>query len=165
MMMLDKMTFHAVWRKFIHRAEPDIHLKETEILLRSFAMLAEGNEYRDPMGLFLNSYAKKSSTFSTEEVGYAESLFDAFFDSLNDQPRQIFSVTSRIRFNISIFEATFRVLCEKAFKDHNKKIKAPPRGRFDELRGDEQFVEASRFATGQTRNVNIRYERAKAILK
>ena len=165
MMMLDKMTFHAVWRKFIHRAEPDIHLKETEILLRSFAMLAEGNEYRDPMGLFLNSYAKKSSTFSTEEVGYAESFFDAFFDSLNDQPRQIFSVTSRIRFNISIFEATFRVLCEKAFKDHNKKIKAPPRGRFDELRGDEQFVEASRFATGQTRNVNIRYERAKAILK
>lgn len=165
MTMLDKMTFNPVWRKFIHRPEPDIHLKETEILLRSFAMLADGSQYRDQMGLFLNSFAKKSATFTDEGVHYAESLFGAFFDSLKDQPREIFSATSRIRFNISIFEATFRVICERAFKNRTKEVRAPSRQSFDKLKRDEQFVQASRFATGQTRNVAIRYERAKAILK
>jgi len=165
MTMLDKMTFNPVWRKFIHRTEPDINLKETEILLRSFAMLAEGSEYRDPMGLFLNSFAKKATTFSDEEVSYGEQLINGFFEALKDKPRTIFSATSRFRFNISIFEATFRVLCEKAFKEHSLKIRAPAESSFDELRSDEQFVQASRFATGQTANVKTRYERAKAILK
>ena len=48
------------------------------------------------MGLFLNSFAKKSSTFSVEEVRYSEELFNAFFEAVKDQPRTIFSVTSRL---------------------------------------------------------------------
>jgi uncharacterized protein with ParB-like and HNH nuclease domain len=165
MNMLDRMTFNPVWRKFIHRPEPDINLKETEILLRSFAMLAEGVDYREPMGLFLNSFAKKAVTFSDDEVTYAENLMAGFFGSLQDYPREIFSVTSRTRFNISIFEATFRLICEASFKSKRLKIKAPSVAAFNKLRTDAQFVEASRFATGQATNVRMRYQRAKSILK
>jgi uncharacterized protein with ParB-like and HNH nuclease domain len=165
MSMLDRMTFNPVWRKFIHRPEPDINLKETEILLRSFAMLVEGADYREPMGLFLNSFAKKAVTFSGDEVTYAESLMSGFFSSLQEYPREIFSVTSRTRFNISIFEATFRLICEASFKSKRLKFKAPSVAAFNKLRTDAQFVEASRFATGQATNVRMRYQRAKSILK
>jgi uncharacterized protein with ParB-like and HNH nuclease domain len=165
MNMLDKMTFHPTWRRFMNRAEPDINLKESEILLRSFAMLADGEVYKDPMGLFLNSFARKALTFGPEQVKYSEELFDALFLSLKDFPRSIFSVTSRTRFNISIFEATFRVLCESAFKNKTKKIKSVSEESFEKLRADEKFVTASRFATGQTSNINMRYQRAKAILR
>jgi uncharacterized protein with ParB-like and HNH nuclease domain len=165
MSMLDKMTFNPVWRKFIHRQEPDINLKETEILLRSFAMLVEGSQYKEPMGLFLNSFAKKGVTFSDEEVSYGERLLLSFFDSLKKYPREIFSVTNRVRFNISIFEVTFRVMCEKAFAGKSLKIKAPDIEAFHALRADKHFVEASRFATGQSANVRTRYQQAKSILK
>lgn len=165
MTMLDRMTFNSTWRRFVGKAEPDLHLKESEILLRSFAMLAKGDEYRDPMGLFLNSFAKKAKTFSQAEVDYAEELFDAFFESLDEFPREIFSVTSRTRFNISFFEATFRVLCERAFRNGSIKIKSVSEESFDTLRTDEAFVTASRVATGQTANVKTRYQRAKSLLR
>jgi uncharacterized protein with ParB-like and HNH nuclease domain len=163
--MIDKITLNPTWRRFLNKPEPDINLKESEILLRSFAMLVKGKEYRESMTDFINDFSKKATTFSDPEVDFASSIFVKFFDSLNAYPREIFSVTDRTRFNISYFEAVFRVLCERAFvnKDVNE-IKVPPVECFDSLRKDDDFKNATRFATGQTTNVVTRFNRAKRFL-
>jgi len=46
-----------------------------EILLRGFAMLVLGNNYRPPMARFLNSFSEKVRSFSDEEE--AAKAYDA----------------------------------------------------------------------------------------
>lgn len=163
--MIDKMTFNPVWRKIIGKPEPDINLKESEILLRSFAFLKKGGDYREPIGLFINGFAKSAMTFGATEIEFAERLFEDFFTSISNHSRDIFSVTSRNRFNISFFEATFRVICENSLKLRTIDIPVISEEKFNTLRNDAEFVNASRFATGQTANVAKRYDRAKEILR
>lgn len=164
MLMLDSSTFSPQWLYFTGKKQPDINLKDTEILLRAFAMLANGIEYREPMGTFINGFAKKARAFSAEETEYARSLIATFLKSLSKFPKQIFSVTNRPRFNIAFFESVFRAMCEVAFRDKILDMPAVTQNQFDQLRDDKVFVSATRFSTGQVVNVKNRFERAREIL-
>ena len=50
MSMLDQFTFTKNWLHLTGKRHPDINLKDTEVLLRAFAMLADGVRYREPNG-------------------------------------------------------------------------------------------------------------------
>lgn len=164
MTMIDRMTLNPTWRRIVGRSEPDIHLKESEVFYRCFAMLANGSAYREPMGTFINEFARRAKAFKADEVAFAESIFNSFFESIRELPRSAFSVTDRVRINISLLEAAFRVLCETGFASKSPLVVQTTEAKFSQLRHDEEFVNASRFATGQASNVKKRFDRAKAIL-
>ena len=63
MEMLDHVSFSSNWLHLTGKRKPDINLKDTEILLRAFAMLVDGDNYREPMAALLNGFAKKSTKF------------------------------------------------------------------------------------------------------
>lgn len=162
--MIDSISYNSDWLYFTGKKVPDINLKDSEVLLRSVAMMHEGEHYREPMGNFLNLYAKKSSNLGTDKIDYIRNLINKFLSIYKNYPREIFSVTERTRFNISFFEASFRVLCEDAFRAQNLEVLQVPKAAFDQLRNDDDFQQATRFATGQVSKVESRYLRAKEIL-
>ncbi|MGE5297365.1 MAG: DUF262 domain-containing protein, partial [Solirubrobacterales bacterium] len=47
------------WRRFLPLNEPDLHMKDVEILLRGFAMLIDGENYAPSMVKFLNQFSRK----------------------------------------------------------------------------------------------------------
>ena len=164
MAMLDRLTFSEDWLHIVGKGQPDINLKDTEILLRAFAMLVEGGNYREPMATLINGFAKKARTFSDKEVAYAEVLLTEFLSRFRHQSRTLFSVTERTRFNIAFFEAVLRSFCERAFQEKNTALPLVNVEGFEKLKADADFVKATRFSTGQTSNVKSRFDKAKQYL-
>ena len=57
--MLYHINAETAWRHLLRSSEPDLHMKDIEILLRGFAMLIEGESYAPSMVKFLNQFSRK----------------------------------------------------------------------------------------------------------
>ncbi|MER3499827.1 MAG: hypothetical protein C4308_15020, partial [Chitinophagaceae bacterium] len=79
---LYKINLYPNWRKLLNKVEPDIHMKDVEILLRGFALLLDATEYRPPMTRFLNQFSKKSRSFNEESLPFFQKLFETFCDNI-----------------------------------------------------------------------------------
>jgi uncharacterized protein with ParB-like and HNH nuclease domain len=159
--ILTAMNADARWRKILGNREPDLHMKDVEVLLRIFAMLIDADNYSPSMVKFLNQFSRKCKTQNQEKNSYLQRLLDSFLDAASDLPRDAFLNKSTRRFNIALIEAVFTAACYKAFDE-----KRPVRGRLDpkalqDLEMDEQFTGAASYATTQTTNVQTRLERGK----
>lgn len=55
--MLYKLNQNEHWRKITPTVVPDLHMKDIEILLRSFAILKERDNYKPSMTKFLNKFS------------------------------------------------------------------------------------------------------------
>ncbi|WP_373800176.1 DUF262 domain-containing protein, partial [Neisseria dentiae] len=84
--MLYKINREEKWRDFIGSKEPDIHMKDIEILLRSFAMLIDGDKYKPSMIKFLNQFSKKCENHKESQNDYLESLFKSFLSACENLP-------------------------------------------------------------------------------
>ena len=150
-----------------HRSpDPDLHEKDAEILLRVFALVADGNSYKEPMSGFLNTFARKARSLDEGQLEMVERLFAAFFEKATRLSPQDFEVAVSGRFNIAVFEAVFRAGCTDAFAVRDpSKVRDLSSRRLQQLKGDSQFLAATCYGIGRTRFVNERYARAKAILQ
>ena len=161
--MLKEINEDVRWRRLIGISE-DIHLKDIEILLRGFAMLIEGYEnYAPSMSKFLNKFSKRSKSVSEDNIKYSKELFNKFLiecDKLDS--KAFFSKTGK--FNISMFEAIFSTICEKAFKNRSLSIDSIDENNLSRLKEDKEFSDASQSETASKNNVKKRIERARAIL-
>ena len=161
--MLYRINAEKDWRKILNRPDPDLHMKDIEILLRGFAMLIDGPGYAPSMVKFLNQFSRKCETHSSEQNDYLESLFLSFLNACSCLPKGAF--TGKMgRFNVALYEAVFTAACEKAFV-----ARRPVKGmifhsRMLLLEDDENFVQASQEGTTQTAKVQERLKRARAIM-
>ena len=62
--MLYRINLDPRWRKLLGLAEPDLHMKDIEILLRAFAMMMCGADYKPSMTRFLNLTSKRAGSLS-----------------------------------------------------------------------------------------------------
>ncbi len=160
--MLSKVNLDDRWRR-LTRPEPDLHMRDVEILLRGFAMLTEGPNYNPPMIRFLNLFSNKSKGFSKDEITYYESLFGAFIDQCSDLPDQAF--TSQFgRFSTSMYDAIFTAACEDAYAAHNLEAKHIDTAKLTQLKQDSEFLRATQSQTTSKANVELRLQRARQIL-
>lgn len=88
--LLIELNENEIWRKFIGQSNADIHFKDVEILLRSFAMLFEYGTYSSPMGKFLNTFSKKAYLFKEETLVYTRELFISFLNSCHNLNENVF---------------------------------------------------------------------------
>lgn len=160
--MLSKINLDDRWRR-LTRPEPDLHMRDIEILLRGFAMLVEGRTYSPPMIRFLNQFSNKSKSFSNETIAYQESLFGAFLDQCSDLPDQAFTSQAR-RFSTSMYDAIFTAACEDAFAGGNLEAKHIDSAKLTQLKLDPDFVRATQSQTTSKANVDLRLQRARQIL-
>ncbi|MDP3042135.1 MAG: DUF262 domain-containing protein [Candidatus Omnitrophota bacterium] len=160
---LHKVNLDERWRKIIGSKDPDLHLKDVEILLRSYAALIKGENYAPPMTKFLNTFSKEREKETRKSLDYYEKLFYSFLDYCSElREKSFFGKTGK--FNISLFEAVFYAICEKSYKKHSLvegKIEAI---KLNRLKRDKQFTGASQMRLSSKQNVAIRLDRARKII-
>lgn len=162
--MLYKINLNENWRELTPSTTPDLHMKDVEILLRGFAMLIEGENYKPSMTKFLNKFSLKAKSFPETNINYLGELFLAFLEKLpNSDSRLFHSKTGR--FNISVYESIFVASCHEAFKNKNTNVADIELDKVELLKADDTFIEATQFDTASEKNVKARIDRAKEMLK
>jgi len=161
--MLAKINLNTSWRSLLGLEEPDLHMKDIEILLRSFAMLIEGSQYKPSMTKFLNSFSKNSKTIDNERIKYLEKLFESFIDCCQALPTEAFLSKSN-KFNISLFDSTFAAICGTVFPDRKLVSEPVNHEQLISLQNDLDFIEASKSDTASKINVETRLRKAQVLL-
>lgn len=154
--MLNRINTNAAWRGVLQSQEPDIYMKDIEVLLRGFAMLIDGSEYRPSMIKFLNRFSKKCEANDPQDNEYLQSLFCSFMDATADLANGTFINRKNNRFNIALYEAVFTATCRAAYDSRDTVKFAIRSEQVEELRRNERFNAATLKATTQTDNVQTR---------
>lgn len=162
--MLYRVNQDTRWRRLLRDEEPDIHMKDIEVLLRGFAMLIEGRKYAPSLVRFLNQFSRKCETNTNEQNLYLEELFLSFLDASAELPDASFVNVRNNRFNMALFEAVFSAICKNAFADRRKLVGTIGNDEISALAKDKEFIAASIEGTTRTLNVSIRMDRAEALV-
>lgn len=163
--MLGSINGIEGWRNLVGRSEPDLHMKDLEVVLRGFAMLVDGNDYAPSMVKFLNQFSRKTKTHSDEQNEYLRDLFCSFLESASQLKTGSFLMPESTRFNIALFEAVFVAACSVPFESRGFVNGYLRPESIEKLRTNQEFVQAARVATTQTSNVKKRLELAKEIIE
>jgi len=162
--MLHRVNSLPDWRRLLGSNEPDLHMKDVEVLLRGFAMLLDVNSYAPSMMKFLNQFSTKCRSHERAQNEYLEAVFKQFLDNCRTLPDDAFLNTRTRRFNIALFESAFAAVCEVAIASHGMPDRTLEIHRIRMLADDAEFQTASLQGTTKTANVNQRLSRARAIL-
>jgi hypothetical protein len=152
------------WRRILATPEPDLHMKDVEILLRGFAMLIDGDNYAPSMVKFLNQFSRKCRSHTEDQNRYLSDLLDSFFHACAELPDHAFLNKKNRRFNVALYEAAFAAVCRNAFREKRPLSGIVSAEHLSELADDERFFNATTEGTTQTKNVETRLSRATAIL-
>ena len=163
--MLGEINGIKGWRKLVGRTEPDLHMKDLEIVLRGFAMLIDNEIYAPSMVRFLNQFSKKAQTHDQKRNSYLRELFCSFLESTSHLTERTFLMPDSTRFNIALFEAVFVATCSVPFESRELVQGYLCSESIDELRANSDFLQAARVATTQTANVKRRLQLASEIIE
>ena len=162
--MLYNANTRSEWRRLIGISEPDLHMKDVEILLRGFAMLMKGVDYSPSMVRFLNAFSKHAKGFTKPDVEYADSLFDSFLESCSKLDKDAF-LTSAGRFSVTIFESAFAAICALAYAKRQRVFGNVQPASLVALKTDSAFLTAAERRTTSKANVSTRLARGREIVK
>lgn len=162
--MLEHANLLPGWREIIGVDEPDIHMKDLEFILRSFAMLLEGNQYRPSMTKFLNRFSKHCQSLEKDDVRYLSSLFQAFLDSAEHLPKRSFINPKSNRFNISKFDAVFSAVCSDAVTNKTTFVPRIQVEKLEDLANDPEFIRVTQSGTASKEAVETRLGKARHYL-
>ena len=161
--MLSKANQNSTWRRLYGKPE-DGKFKDVEIILRSFALLCNGENYNGSMNVFINRYAKEAMNYSAEEVAYLYDLFVSFLKACDELPRELFT-TKNGELNAALFDSVFTVVASESFKSKTLITRKLHQERIGALKDDPEFEDAITHSTSHTKMVNKRIEKARAYLQ
>ena len=153
--MLYRINLDETWRSHTPSEIPDLNMKDIEILLRGFAMLIDGENYKPSMTKFLNKFSYLAKSFPDENIDYLERLFSSFLEKVSSADSKLFHSRTE-RFNISVYEAIFVATCRNAFIRKDLNLPDIDADKVDELKTDPGFIEATQARTSSTKNVSYR---------
>jgi uncharacterized protein with ParB-like and HNH nuclease domain len=162
--MLYRVNQDEGWRRLLQDEEPDIHMKDIEVLLRGFAMLIEGRRYAPSLVRFLNQFSRKCETHKDNQNAYLEKLFLSFVGACSELPDDAFISVRTKRFNIALFEAVFAATCNGALAERRTINGEVNQAEVAALEQDPAFLEASLEGTTRTANVETRLDRAEYLI-
>lgn len=161
--MLSEINTMEEWRKILNQTTIDVHFKDVEILLRSIAMLFEYNEYKSPMGRFLNTFSKKAKKFDDETIDYIKHLVLSFFHSCENLDNNIFC-TKKGQFSISLFESIFVATAIDNFKKHTLIGKKINNQSIIILKENAEFINSNQGSVASKQNLHTRISKAIEII-
>ncbi|PZR06010.1 MAG: hypothetical protein DI539_24625 [Flavobacterium psychrophilum] len=161
---LYSLNLNPNWRQLTPQSDPDLHMKDIEILLRGFGMLTMKEQYSPSMIKFLNSFSLATKKIPLKDIEYLADLFIKFVDFCSSLDRKIFFTKSG-RFNISVYESIFYAVCKDAYDRRNLDIRKVSLKSIEELKSDPSFVESTQANTTNSSNVTKRLDTAYANLK
>lgn len=161
--MLVALNNYADWRELLGKPTQDLHSNDIELILRSFALLQEGDNYSPKMVGFLNAFSQKSKKFDKEHIEYLRDLFVSFISACSTLGEKAFFRNRR--FSKTLFESVFVAACADPFNKRtllNTKIDAES---FEALKNDEMFVSFLQSGSSSSENIKGRLGRAKEVLR
>jgi len=159
--MLYRVNLDEKWRSLIGLAEPDLHMKDIEILLRSFATLVDSESYKSSLRSFINSFSRKAKSMNKDELFLLESLFLNFLGNIDDD--KIFR-SQRGKFNVSLYEAAFFGATRRSYSSRKPDVNFSIED-IRTLEDDRTFRDAASAAAGSKENYSRRLGRALEIVK
>ncbi len=161
--IVTELNLNSEWRRFLGKKEPDLHMGEVEALVRAFAMLEMGDEYKSPLRIFLNDFSKKAMNYTNEEIESLSQLFADFWECCKRLPNDAFK-NEKNKFVISLFESVFVAICEKIKLEGLNGRTIEPKSLVD-LKDNELFYNASQGNTASVTSVTNRLTQARNIIK
>ncbi len=160
---LYRLNARPAWRRLLPVQEPDLHMKDVEILLRGFAILIDNENYAPSMVKFLNQFSRKCKQQTAAQNIYLELLFDSFLQACGGLPADVFIRNSR--FNVALYESVFAAACGQAFSEKRTAVQNVLQAdKVKALEQDPQFIGAMLEGTTQTKNVKLRLNRGREIV-
>ncbi len=161
--MLNILNQNVVWRKFYGKPE-DGKFRDVEIILRSFALLCDGNNYSGSMNSFINRFAKQAMKYSTSEIEYFKNLFTSFLESCSEITRETFA-TKKGEFNGALFDSVFVATVDRYYKEKSLVVGKIQPDKINALKKDVEFEEAITHSTSHTKVVKKRLTKAREYLQ
>lgn len=161
--ILNILNQNSVWRNFYGKPE-DGKFRDVEILLRSFALLCDGENYSGSMNGFINRFAKKAMNYSTSEIEYFENLFTSFLKSCSEISRETFA-TKKGELNGALFDSVFVATVDRYYKEKSLVDGKIQPDKINALKKDVEFEEAITHSTSHTKMVKKRLEKAREYLQ
>lgn len=159
--MLFRINLNPTWRKLLKSPDPDLHMKDIELLLRGYAMAIYGDNYTSSLAKFLNNFADTARKFDKAYLVYLESFLTSLFLSIDSLPEDIFLNRNSNRFNVFLFEGLVYAMGKTHFEKRTFPSSSIDITKIANLSLDATFQEHSIRATTNKNNVQKRLERAK----
>ena len=115
---LSRINLDGRWRAVLGQAQPDIHMRDVEILLRATALWQRGDAYTPSMVRFLNAYSKTAGALAREELDEVLAGIERFLHATTEVPRDLFLNRQR-RFSRLVFETVFVAIADASKKHAN----------------------------------------------
>ncbi|MBP1157669.1 MULTISPECIES: DUF262 domain-containing protein [unclassified Paenibacillus] len=161
--LLNRINLDKRWRRLLGKVSPDLHMADVEFLLRGFAMLYNGQEYKPSMNKFLNLFSGQSKSFTRDKIEEAEKVFSAFLAASEKLDSNIFH--SLKGFSVSIFEAVFTAVGRPFVNNTKKDVEIfISEDKVNRLKGNTTFIDATQSNTVSKDNVSTRIALAQRIL-
>lgn len=161
--MLNILNQNSIWRNIYGKPE-DGKFKDVEIILRSFALLCDGENYSGSMNGFINRFAKKAMNYSTSEIEYFENLFTSFLESCSEISRETFA-TKKGAFNGALFDSVFVATVDIYYKEKSLVGGKIQPDKINALKKDVEFEEAITHSTSHSKMVKKRLAKAQEYLQ
>jgi hypothetical protein len=161
--MLSRLNTDAEWRRLLGQPQAELHMRDTEVLLRAFAMAIKGGEYGSSMAKFLNTFSKQAKGYSEESVTRLEKVFKSFLDAARDLPDNVFYGKTG-KFSVTTLEAVYSAVAGPSLINESVSVAAMDADLLAELKRDAEFLKFSVAQTSNKANVAGRLKRAKEFL-
>lgn len=162
--MLYRSNSSSKWRYLLGNNDPDLHMKDVEVLLRGFALLIDGDNYAPSMVKFLNQFSRKARGHTTEQNNYLAELMVSFLDACSGLPENAFLNKKSGRFNVALYEAAFVAACKTPFAEKRILNGTITLDQLNALESNKEFTDAMLEGTTQTKNVKSRLNSASQVL-
>lgn len=162
--LIRKLNLERGWRRFIGAEDPDLHLKDVELILRGFAMLLVGDKYAPSMVQFLNRFSEGAKQYDEDKISYLHDVFVSFLQASSGLPDRAFINEGNNRFNVALYEATFTVICEPAIAEDDVVRGKIVASSVAALSQDGEFQAAAAKGAADSTNVMKRLSRARSLL-
>ncbi len=160
--MIYSLNSEPCWRDIVGKKEEDDKFRDVEVLLRSYALLYDGELYSGSMIRFLNRFSKEAQGFDGEKIEQSKKLFFDFISVCADIDKKDFLAQTG-SFNVSLFDAVFVTISEKILADGIEQA-AITQDAFDALKKDENFKNAITHSTSHVESVKTRLRLARKYL-
>jgi hypothetical protein len=137
------------WRTILG-GKPDQRQKDTEVILRMFAMAQRHERFKKPLTKFINDYCSDLRGYDDGDKVYAD-IFTMFCSIISKMDRNQFLEPKSKRISVPILEGLFVASAENAVRKKDiKDFKSFDEGVVDKLRKHEEF---ETYFTGKTTDV------------
>ena len=159
--LIYRINAHDAWRRTIGVSEPDLRMRDIEVLVRACAVMIQFDQYKSSMGRFLNQFSKLMKD-SKPDLSRLTDVLSQFFLACAHLPDGIFGTRSK-KVNVSIFEAVMSAICRDAYL-HGGNIHPLEAAAIDRLKQDKDFITAASSQSTHKTQVEKRLRIARSIL-